>query len=265
MLQRGQLCFDSTFAGVYGGRWMLVRARLLGVAVASVGLSVLFTTPPGTGLDRELPFTPGADITGGLLIGVGMVVAASCVSGLFYKLGEGMLGVVVGPAGSGAGELLARAVVLPLGPTVLPPGDAATVPGVLGVPRLLAAAVFLAAVGYLVWNRRRQDGPERAGPWAGIRLGLALGAVTVPGLGVLAAVGGSSFGPSWVGAVTSDTGGAPNWWLLAFLLGIVAGGALGAREASYVIRDRSSGRAMVVDPQRGSAPCERAGLVTCPI
>jgi hypothetical protein len=84
-----------------------------------------------------------------------------------------------------------------------------------------------------VWRRRRQDGPERAGQWAGIRLGLALGAVTVLGW-ALAALGGSPFGPSSVGAVTSVAAGTPNWWLVAFLLAIVAGGAVAARAAGQV-------------------------------
>lgn len=233
VLQRGQLCFHSTFAGVYGGRWMLVRAWLLGVALASVGLALLFGTPLGDGLDRGLPFTPGANVAGGLLVGIGMVVAASCVSGLFYKLGEGMLGAVVGLAGWAAGELLARALVPPLGPTLLPPGDAATVPGVLGLPRPLVAVVFLAVVCGLLWRTRRRDRPERPGQWAGARLGVALGAATVAGW-VLASLGGSPFGPSSVGAATSVAVGAPNWWLLAFLLGIVAGGTVGARVAGQV-------------------------------
>ena len=91
VLQRGQLCFHSMFASALGGRTLLLRGWLLGVAVASVGLSLLYLTPWSQGLNTGLSFRPVADIAGGLTVGAGMAVASSCVSGLFYKLGSGML------------------------------------------------------------------------------------------------------------------------------------------------------------------------------
>lgn len=48
---------------------------------------------------------------------------------------------------------------------------------------------------------------------------------------VLAKAGGSRFGPSTVGASASVASGSPNWWLIAFLLAIVAGAAIAARTA----------------------------------
>ena len=45
VLQRGQLCFHSMFRSALAGRMLLLRGWLLGVAVASVGLSVLYLTP----------------------------------------------------------------------------------------------------------------------------------------------------------------------------------------------------------------------------
>lgn len=59
----------------------------------------------------------------------------------------------------------------------------------------------------------------------------------------LAALGGSSFGPSSVGAVASVAEGAPNYWLIAFLLGIVAGGTLAARtEGGFWLRGEETVR-----------------------
>ena len=37
VLQRGQLCFHSMFASAWGGRGLLLRGWLLGVAIASSG------------------------------------------------------------------------------------------------------------------------------------------------------------------------------------------------------------------------------------
>ena len=229
VLQRSQLCFHAMFAGVIQRRYLLLRGWLLAVAVASVGLSLLFATSLGDGLNRGLAFTPVSNVVGGLVVGVGMAVARSCVSGLFYKLGSGMLGASVGVAGWVVGELAARGVRLP-GPTLLPGGDPATIPGVLGVPRLAVALAFLAVVLLVLRSRPAREGTEHSWQWGWTRTGVALGLVTVAAW-ALAGLGGSSFGPSTVGASASVAAGRPNWWLLAFLAGIVGGALVAARSA----------------------------------
>jgi uncharacterized membrane protein YedE/YeeE len=235
VLQRAQLCFHATFDGVLRRRFLLARGWLLGVAIAAVGLSALFLTSFGGRLNQGLPFVPAANVAGGLLIGVGMAVASSCVSGLFYKLGAGMLGCVAGLAGWAGGELVARRIVVP-GPTVLSGGAGATIPGLIGVPRLVVALVFLAVTVAVLWRWRTRERPEHGWQWGWPVTGVALGAVTVAGW-VLAGLGHSSFGPSTVGAVASIAAGTPNWWLVAFLVGIVGGAALAARTAGgYVLR-----------------------------
>ncbi|MCR6490835.1 YeeE/YedE family protein [Amycolatopsis sp. OK19-0408] len=226
VLQRAQLCFRATFSGVLQRRFLLARGWLLGVAISSVGLSALFSTPLGDGLNQGLPFAPVADVVGGAVIGVGMAVAGTCVSGLFFKLGSGMLGCLTGIGGWAVGELVARHVVLP-GPILLPGGSGATFPAVLGVPRPAFALAFLALVAGVLWMWRSSDRP-RPRHWDWPITGVALGAVTIAGW-VLAGAAGADFGPSTVGAVAAFAVGEPNWWLTAFLLGIVAGGALAAR------------------------------------
>lgn len=219
VLQYGGLCFHSMFAGAWSGDTRLLREWLFGVAVGSVGLAILYATPWSDGLNRGLAFRPVANILGGLLIGVGMVVAQSCVSGLFYKLGSGMLGAAIGLAGWATGELIGRQVHVG-GPTVLDGGLSATVPGVLNLPRIAVAVVLLLVV--LAWLR------------AVPRLGLALGLVLIAAW-ILARAGGSSFGPSSVGAVASVADGTPNRWLIAFLIGITLGGFASARNRGEVV------------------------------
>ncbi len=230
VLQRGQLCFHSAISTALDRRLLLARGWALGVALGSVGLAVLFLLPGTDALNRGLAFRPVANVVGGLVIGAGMVVARSCVSGLFYKLGSGMLGALVGLVGWAGGELIARQITLP-GPTLLPGGEDATVPGVLGLPRLLVAALGLVAV--LVWLWRspgRHEHPERRWQWGWRPIGLGLGVAVTAGW-ALAALGGSTFGPSSVGAANSIANGSPNYWLIAFLLGIVAGATVAARTA----------------------------------
>ncbi|MBC7633808.1 YeeE/YedE thiosulfate transporter family protein [Aeromicrobium sp.] len=229
VLQRGQLCFNSAIGSSLDGRFLLARGWALGVALAAVGLALLFLLPGSGGLSRGLAFRPVANATGGLVIGIGMVVAKSCVSGLFYKLGSGMLGALVGLSGWAVGELLARQLALP-GPTLLPGGEGATIPGLLDVPRLVVAVLLLVAVAVALWLRPGSESPVHVWQWGWQRTGVGLGVAITAGW-ALAALGDSSFGPSSVGAVASIAGGSPNYWLITFLLGIVAGGALSARTA----------------------------------
>ncbi len=229
VLQRGQLCFHSAIGTSLQGRFLLARGWALGIALASVGLALLFLLPNTGGLNQGLAFRPVANVVGGLVIGVGMAVAKSCVSGLFYKLGSGMLGALVGLIGWAVGELLARQVTVP-GPTVLSGGEAGTIPGLLGVPRLLVAVLFLVAVAVALWRRTGRESPAHDWQWGWPQIGFGLGLAITAGW-ALAAIGGASFGPSSVGAVASVAAGSPNYWLITFLLGIVAGGALSARTA----------------------------------
>ena len=258
VLQRGQLCFHAMFADAWHRRFLLFRGWALAVVLGAVGLAVVFATPLGQSLNTGLPFRPVANVVGGLLIGWGMAIAQSCVSGLLYKFGAGMAGAVVGILGWIGGEIAVRQVRLP-GPTVLPGGDDGTIPGLLGLPRLLVAVLVAAIVAGALWRWRgpaaaqsgatrdgavRETGPERRPRWQWNRptLGIALGAVLVVGW-MLAAVGGVDFGPSTVGASAGAVASDPNWWLIAFLLeSSAAAGSLhaAAPRSSCVARPESA-------------------------
>ncbi len=229
VLQRSQLCFHSTISRALDRRFMLVRGWALGVAIGSVGLALLFTLPAADELNRGLAFRPVANIAGGIIFGVGMVVAQSCVSGLFYKLGSGMLGAVVGLAGWAGGELAARELTIP-GPTVLSGGEGATIPGLLNLPRLLVAFVVLLGVAAWLWRQPGRDRPSTSWQWGWKAIGVGVG-VAITGGWALAAAGDVSFGPSTVGAVSGIASGSPNEWLVAFLLAIIVGAAIAARTA----------------------------------
>lgn len=232
VLYRGQLCFHSTFRGIWERRVLLLRGWLLGVAIAAVGLALLFTLPFADDLSRGLAFRPVANIGGGLLVGIGMAVARTCVSGLFYRLGSGMLGALVGLGAWIIGELLARRLTIP-GPTLLPGGDEGTIPGILGLPRIVVAAVFLVVVVLALRRWPGREKPEHSWQWSWRTTGIALGLVTIAGW-ALAGLGGVDFGPSTVGASAGVAAGTPNLWLIAFLVAIVAGAAVAARRSGGI-------------------------------
>lgn len=234
VLHRGQLCLHAASRGALSGRPGLAQGWVLGVAVGAVGFGLLLLVGPGLGLDglnEGLALRPVGNVVGGLVMGIGMVVARTCASGLFWKLGAGMLGASVGLVGWGIGELLAREVDLP-GPTVLGGGEEGTLAGVLGLPRLLVAVVVLAVV-VLVLRRAAARAPGEPWQWGPWRTGLLLG-VALTAVWALAAAGGSSFGASSVGAVSAAVDGDPNWWLTAFLVGLVLGSLASATAAGVV-------------------------------
>ena len=232
VFQRSDLCFHSAWRGLLERRFHLFKIWILGVALASVGLSLLFSWGRWE-LNEGLGFRPQGNILGGLMIGVGMVIAASCTSGLFYKLGSGMLGASVGLAAWFGGDVLAgryltgRDGAVDLRGSVTDLDGGPTIPDVIGVDRLVVSVLFAAVVVGLLARSRR--GTESGSQWSWILGGVALGLATTAAW-MLAGAGGASFGPSTVGAPTSlVNGGGVNVWLVSFLIALVPGALLAAR------------------------------------
>ena len=114
ILQKSRLCFASAFRDLFllrnGGN---MRGIILGMALATLGFAVIeyraVPTPQAGALPplaHLMPVGPQL-VVGGLLFGVGMVVAGGCVSGSLYRMGEGyvgswvaMLGVLLGLLGA---------------------------------------------------------------------------------------------------------------------------------------------------------------------
>lgn len=110
VLQKSRFCFASAFRDIFllrHGRVM--KGVLAGLAVATVGFALImsnFIPNPRLGiLPPEAHIMPlGLNIVlGGLLFGLGMVVAGGCVSGSIYRMGEGyvaswvaFLGIMIG-------------------------------------------------------------------------------------------------------------------------------------------------------------------------
>lgn len=110
VIQRSRLCFVSGFRDLYllhQGRTL--RGLIIGLAVATFGFAMIMgaiVPNPATGaIPQDAHVLPVgiATVAGGLLFGIGMVLAGGCVSGSLYRMGEGYLaswvamgGVMVG-------------------------------------------------------------------------------------------------------------------------------------------------------------------------
>jgi uncharacterized membrane protein YedE/YeeE len=113
VLQRGRFCFASAFRDLFLlGHGRTMKGVLLGLAVGSVGFAVVMA--------RQIPIVdmgflpPTANVLpagvhtalGGVLFGVGMVLAGGCVSGSLYRMGEGYVASWVAFGGLMVGLLL---------------------------------------------------------------------------------------------------------------------------------------------------------------
>jgi uncharacterized membrane protein YedE/YeeE len=99
ILQRSRLCFASGFRDLFllrdAGN---LRSILVGLALASLGFALIEARAVPTPGNGALP--TGAHLmplsfqflAGGLIFGVGMVLAGGCVSGTLYRIGEGYVG-----------------------------------------------------------------------------------------------------------------------------------------------------------------------------
>ena len=98
-LQRSRLCFASAFRDLFlFGSARTMKAIILGLGVAAIGFAVIMRDMvpfPGLGATpAEAHILPVgiSTVVGGLLFGVGMVLAGGCVSGSLYRMAEGYVG-----------------------------------------------------------------------------------------------------------------------------------------------------------------------------
>jgi uncharacterized membrane protein YedE/YeeE len=115
VLQRSRFCFASAFRDIFLLRHSRnMKGVLVGLAVATLGFAVLMSRQvpnPSLGIlppDANVLPLGLHTVLGGLLFGVGMVVAGGCVSGSIYRMGEGyvaswvsFIGIMLGLLGAG--------------------------------------------------------------------------------------------------------------------------------------------------------------------
>lgn len=169
-LQRSRLCFASAFRDLFlFGSARTMKAIIVGLAIAALGFAVIMRDMvpfPGLGaLPAEAHILPVgvSTVVGGLLFGVGMVLAGGCVSGSLYRMAEGYVGswVALGGVIVGLG-LMAQTwniwwdAVISAEPKVwLPEIGGLGYVGGLAVTLAALGAIFLA----LVWWEARNGIP----------------------------------------------------------------------------------------------------------
>lgn len=254
VLERGDLCFHSTLRGLFQRptRLDLFRAYLLAMLVATplvYGLVALGLINPWIP-----PFTWLANLVGGLIFGIGMVVAASCVTGLFYKLGHGMVGTLVALATWAIGDIITyRGPLLPLREMLnsiqvtAANGQSATMLNLFG-PVAGIGLALLSGTLIVIWLWRSPRTLTGSQYWAWTRLGLTLGVFT--GLvWLLARIGGSNytFGtsgvPTGIFVALTAGGSGGSLWIPVSLVSLIPGAFVAAKLSGTLwLRGETLGR-----------------------
>ncbi|QQC58682.1 YeeE/YedE family protein [Rothia kristinae] len=246
IMQRGRFCVTGMLRDIFLQRsWRGFTALLVVISVHGLGLALLTATGAIT---PEYPaFAPAAVVLGGLVFGLGIVLAGGCASGTWYRSGEGLVGSWVALA-----LYATSAAVMKSGPlsgftTWMKSGTTGltTIPEALGLPVWVFAVGLAAVTALAVAHYRRADAarprPVRLdghpawqrplGLWtAGVLVGL-LGVIAWP----LSAATGRNDG---LGITTPSSNlmgflitGAPQKldWGVLLVLGLLAGSFLAAK------------------------------------
>jgi uncharacterized membrane protein YedE/YeeE len=148
-LQKGNLCGSSAFSEVLlmkdwkkiWGLWVCIVTGMAGFAVLDlVGWVVL----------NPKPLIWGNYVIGGLIFGIGMVLAGGCVSGCLFKAGAGNLNSIVAILGIALGVSIVEhgplhSVYDSLKTLVIkaPDGGAVTIASLTGLPFWVIALIFV--------------------------------------------------------------------------------------------------------------------------
>jgi uncharacterized membrane protein YedE/YeeE len=90
ILQRGRFCMNTAFRDtIFVKDFTMFRAYLLALVIMIVGSNIL--NDLGVIHLKSQSFYPLANIIGGYIFGLGIVLAGGCGSGIVYRMGEGQL------------------------------------------------------------------------------------------------------------------------------------------------------------------------------
>ena len=238
VLQRGGFCLTRALSNVFlMGDATILRAYGLALLVAMIGVHAL----TAFGL-LEVPIRPFrwvANILGGALFGVGMILSGGCSGSTWYRVGEGAIGAWVVLLGFAMGATTVSVGVLaPVrtwlqGPTVTLGGAAPTLHGLVGVSPWVVIAVLAAAGALFLF--RGQPEPEH-GKWSWPVTGIAVGVMIAAGWwasGFGSRPAGITFASNTGYLLTYPLVGYPTQvtWSMVMLIGVPVGAFAAASRA----------------------------------
>jgi len=241
VLQQGRICFNSAFRDI-----ILIKdnylLKLAAFALALMMLVFVLLSQFGLMVMNPKPLNVPANIIGGLLFGVGMVLAAGCASGTTYRVGEGLTtawlaalsyGLSGYAAKAGAfkwlpSALSGSAVKVAQDPSYYVAESGPTIPSILGLNPWIPAVVIAAL---LIWYAFGTKTTERE-----TKLGWKLAAVLLAVIAGIAFVTSSMAGRKyglgitggWINLFKGYVANEPLNWEGLEIIGIIIGSAVAA-------------------------------------
>ena len=194
-LQRGRFCMNTAFRDiVFINDVTLFRAYLVALVITIIGanaledLHLLGSDQYGFFTLARQPFAPVANIVGGYLFGLGMVLASGCGSGILYRVGEGLISALLATLAFAIGMVMTtRGVLKPVYMAMKQytvndaAGNPLTLYGFFGgseTAKWITIAVITVIAGiYILKGKPFQKGPAKGYKWSSA--GLFIGVVAV--------------------------------------------------------------------------------------
>ncbi len=248
VLQQGGFCMHSAFRSiVFEKDHSIFRAWLLALAIDMVVVNLLYELRV---INIQIaPFFWLAAAVGGLVFGVGMVMAGGCMSGTWYRAGKGMLGSAGALVGYAVGAVsasvgLLRPVLAVLrGPVVDSFGEDLTIAHALPFGPMLSRWIVIgvAVVAIAVFLARAPEQKFVTG-WKWAATGSAIGVIGFVSW-LAPSVSGRDYGMSFTQPTVSivrvvlsaDSGGVS--WVTFMVLGVPVGAFVAAiRQGDFALR-----------------------------
>jgi uncharacterized membrane protein YedE/YeeE len=226
VLQRGRFCMNSAIRDtILLKDTTLLKSVGAAILVGMVGFALM--SMGGLVKISPTPFFWGANLVGGFIFGIGMVLAGGCASGITYRVGEGMLGALSALIGLSIGATLtAMGFLKPIkdslqASTKIMVGEAnPTLANIFGLSYPVVAlviAVIALVIWYFVARNNQDDEPKSSAPlvkrifkngWGWLVTGIVVGLINM-----LAFYSSTLAGRSYPLAITSG-------WLTIVKLGM---------------------------------------------
>ncbi len=210
-LQRGRFCVNSAFREVLFQDYTMLRAYLLAVAVAMIGANIIedmgwIQHAGETVLLYRQGFAPFANIIGGFIFGMGIVLAGGCGSGILYRVGEGNLAYVLAVCGFFFGIVLTRfGFMKPVFDSLtnyqvfVGDEEVPTLYNIIGVNKWIIIAVVTIPIFYFVFRGKPFQKAKKGYSWS--LVGLLVGVIAVAAFWASGYFTGRARGLSFTGPV----------------------------------------------------------------
>ncbi len=236
ILQRGRICFNSAFRDtlIFKDNYLM---KLAALALALESITLLLFAQFGLIALNPKPLNWIANILGGYIFGLGMVLAGGCASGVTYRSGEGMTtawmaaifyGLTAYATSSGLFSPWKKwianfNITVQNSQSVYAPKTGPTIASVLNINPWIAVLIFAALLMWYAFGTKTSERPTKLN-WV---VAAILIAILAPIAWWTSAKAGRNYGlgitGGWVNLFSVYTNKKPLSWEGAEIIGIILG------------------------------------------